>query len=76
MAVGIDRYRKASRTRASNPAKRLQDGTVVLATTTVHGPKQLRCLHCHGMAGPARTPAGQEVYRCSSCGSESVMKPM
>jgi len=76
MAVGIDRYLKASRTRASKPARNLQDGSVVLATTTVHGPRQMRCMHCHGMAGPARNGAGQEVLRCSGCGTESVLRPL
>ena len=76
MAAGIDRYLKAARTRTARPAKQLQDGTVILATTTVHGPRQMRCLHCHGMCGPTRGARGQEIFRCSSCGTESTMRPM
>jgi NAD-dependent SIR2 family protein deacetylase len=76
MGTGLDRYLKASRTHASKPAKQLKDGTTVIATTTVHGPKQMRCMHCHGMCGPARDAQGQEVYRCSSCGTTSKMRPI
>lgn len=72
MAAGLDRYLKASRARA---AKKLADGTVVIATTTVHGPTQRRCLHCHGMCAPARSAQGAEIYRCSTCGTESTTRP-
>ena len=76
MGVGLDRYLKAARRKIAQPAKKLEDGTVIVGTTTVHGPRQMRCPHCHGMCAPARTPAGTEVFRCSGCGTESTMRPM
>lgn len=76
MAAGIDRYLKASRTRAAVPAKQLKDGTVVLATSTVHGPTQMRCMNCHGMCAPSRSSSGQEIYRCTSCGRESKLRAL
>lgn len=74
MAAGIDRYLKASRSRASKPAKQLSDGTVVLATSTTRGPNQMRCMHCHGMCAPTVAASGAQVHRCSECGTESTMR--
>ena len=76
MGAGIDRYLKAARTRTARPAKTLQDGTVVLATSTVHGPTQMRCMHCHGMCAPVHNAQGREIYRCSSCGVEATTRKL
>jgi len=69
MGAGIDRYLKASRKRA---ATRLPDGTTVIATSTVHGPNQMRCMRCHGMCRATKNAQGADVFRCSTCGTESV----
>lgn len=71
--VGFDRYLKASRNR---PAKRLADGTTIIATSTVHGPRQSRCMRCKGMCRPSRMPDGREAMRCDSCGTEFTYKKM
>jgi hypothetical protein len=73
MAAGIDRYLKATR---NKPAKKLPDGTQIIASSTVHGPKQSRCMRCKGMCRPARMPGGQEVLRCDSCGVSHTLKTM
>lgn len=65
MGVGFDRYIKAKHRR---PAKVMKDGTAVIATNTTKGPGQVRCLRCHGMCGPAKTPTGKSVMQCQSCG--------
>jgi hypothetical protein len=71
--MGFDRYLKASNKR---PAKKLADGTAVIATNTTHGPTQSRCLRCHGMCGPATALNGQSVMRCSSCGYSYTLRKM
>ena len=70
--VGIDRYMRGR----GRPAKDLGNGTVLVATNTVHGPKQMRCPHCHGMCAPTRNAQGVEVYQCSGCQTRSSMRPM
>lgn len=74
MAAGIDRYLKAAKKRAA--VQQLKDGTQVIATSTVYGPTQMRCMHCHGMCKQTVNSAGQEVYRCDSCGAESAGRPL
>lgn len=71
MAAGIDRYLKASR---RHTAARLSDGTTVIATSTVHGPTQMRCMRCHGMCKMVKNAQGKDIYRCTTCGAESVGK--
>lgn len=73
MAAGFDKYLKASRNR---PAKKLPDGTSIIATNTKHGPRQSRCMRCYGMCRPSRMADGREVMRCDSCGTEHTTRPM
>lgn len=73
MAAGFDRYLKAS---GKRPAKKLPDGTSILATNTVHGPTQSRCMRCYGMCAPHRAPGGNPVMRCTSCGFTYMTKAM
>ena len=65
MAAGFDKYLKASNKR---PAKSIGGGVSMIATNTVHGPGQSRCMRCHGMCGPTAAPDGTQIMRCSSCG--------
>lgn len=71
MGVGFDKYLKASNKR---PAQRMSDGTSIIATNTKHGPGQSRCMRCHGMCAPQRSPSGQQVMRCDSCGYSFTTK--
>jgi len=71
--MAIEKYLKNT----GRPAKRIP-GTnkAILATTTVHGPNQSRCMRCQGMCRSTNSAAGKPVMKCTSCGFTFTMKPM
>ena len=73
MGAGFDKYLKAIRKR---PAKEIGGGISIIATNTVGGPTQSRCMRCHGMCTPATAAGGGSIMRCDSCGYSYVLKKM
>ena len=71
--AGIDKYRKAANHR---PAKQIA-GTnkVILASTTVKGPNQMRCPKCYNMMGATRAANGTPVMQCK-CGNTVTMRAL
>lgn len=59
--------------RSGRGAKKVGDTTIV-KSSSVHGPRQMRCPNCHGMAGPSQDPQGKEIFVCSQCGAKFAMK--
>jgi transcription elongation factor Elf1 len=60
--------------RSGKGVKRIGDKTIV-KSSAVHGPRQMRCPRCHGMAGPSQDPQGKEIFVCGTCGTRFGAKP-
>jgi transcription elongation factor Elf1 len=60
--------------RSGKGVKKIGDTTIV-KSSSVKGPRQMRCPSCHGMAGPDKDPQGKEIYVCGTCGKRFAMSP-
>lgn len=60
--------------RSGKGVKKVGDTTIV-KSSSVHGPRQMRCPRCNGMAGPSQDPQGKEILVCSTCGARFSSKP-
>lgn len=74
--MGLDRYLRAARSQGARINQDIGGGVTIVATTTVHGPKQMRCGKCGGMSAPAKNRRNEDIYRCSTCGTECGMRPL